>query len=58
MKDRKEAAFHEHTSQLPVLAKVQPYWDKYGNKEHYTLAAASVPQPAALSHSLFDGIIV
>ena len=56
VKDKKEAAFHEHTSQLPVLHKVQPYWDKYGAKEHYTLAAASVPQPAALSHSMFDGI--
>lgn len=56
VKAQKEAAFHEHASQLPVLHKVQPYWDRYGNKEHYTLAAASVPQPAALSHSLFDGI--
>ncbi len=56
VKNRKEAAFHEHTSQLPVLAKVQPYWDKYGDKEHYTLAAASDPQPAALSHSMFEGI--
>jgi LmbE family N-acetylglucosaminyl deacetylase len=52
----KEAAFHEHTSQLPVLAKVQPYWDKYGDKEHYILAGATTPQPAALANSLFDGI--
>ena len=56
VKDRKEAAFHEHTSQLPVLAKVQPYWDRFGSKEHYTLAGASVPQPAALTQSLFDGL--
>ena len=26
VKNRKEAAFHEHTSQLPVLAKVQPFF--------------------------------
>ena len=57
VKDRKEAAFHEHTSQLPVLAKVQPYWDKYGSKEHYTLAAASTPQAAVMTNSLFDGIV-
>ena len=57
VKDRKEAAFHAHTSQLPVLEKVQPYWDKYGGKEHYTLAAASVPQPAVLTHSMFEGIL-
>lgn len=52
----KEAAFHEHTSQLPVLAKVQPYWDKYGEREHYTLAASNQTGPARLTNSLFDGL--
>lgn len=52
----KEAAFREHTSQLPVLEKVQPYWDKYGDEEHYTLAAASVPQGAEVTTSPFEGI--
>ena len=56
VKARKEAAFHEHTSQLPVLAKVQPYWDRYGDKEHYTLAGATAPQPAALTNNLFAGV--
>ena len=56
VKDTKEAAFREHTSQLPVLAKVQPFWDRYGSKEHYTLAAASLPQPAALTSSMFEGL--
>lgn len=58
VKAQKEAAFREHTSQLPVLAKVQPYWDKYGDREHYTLAAATVPQPAALTADMFEGIEV
>lgn len=56
VKRLKEAAFHEHTSQLPLLPKVQPYWDKYGDKEHYTLAASALPQPAALTLSLFEGV--
>ena len=56
VKQQKEAAFNQHTSQLPVLAKVQPYWDKYGDHEHYTLAGAPVPQAARLATSLFDGL--
>ncbi|MGI4854208.1 MAG: PIG-L deacetylase family protein [Janthinobacterium lividum] len=56
VKSQKEAAFREHTSQLPVLEKVQPYWDKYGNQEHYTLAASTVPQPAVLTTSMFEGL--
>jgi LmbE family N-acetylglucosaminyl deacetylase len=52
----KEAAFKEHTSQLPVLHKVQPYWDQYGDREHYTLAGVSKPQAAVLADTMFDGI--
>ena len=52
----KEAAFHEHKSQLPILEKVQPYWDKYGDKEHYVLAGATQPQAAVLTDSLFHGL--
>lgn len=55
VKALKEAAFREHTSQLPVLHKVQPFWDRFGDREHYTLAAASSPQPAGIVHSLFAG---
>ena len=53
VKHIKEAAFREHTSQLPVLDKVQPYWDKFGHEEFYTLAAARVPQAMALRNHLF-----
>lgn len=49
----KEAAFREHTSQLPVMAKVQPFWDRLGHEEFYTLAAARNPQQMTLTDSLF-----
>ncbi len=49
----KEAAFREHVSQSPILAKVQPYWDRYGDREHYTLAASVTPQPVATATTLF-----
>ena len=58
VKPLKEAAFREHTSQLAVLGKVQPYWDQYGNREHYTLVGASSPQPAGLATSLTDGVVL
>lgn len=53
VKHLKEAAFREHTSQLPVLDKVQPYWDKFGHEEFYTLAACRVPQEITVETSLF-----
>ena len=56
VKEIKFAAFKEHTTQLAVLDKVQPYWDRFGNREHYTLAGAVDPQTAKLTTSLFDGI--
>ncbi len=49
----KEAAFREHTSQLPVLDKVQPFWDRYGDTEYYVLAAAKEPQEIAITRSMF-----
>lgn len=56
VKTIKEAAFREHTSQLPVLDKVQPFWDEHGNTEHYVLAAASLPQEMAVTSSMLDGL--
>jgi LmbE family N-acetylglucosaminyl deacetylase len=56
VKEIKFAAFREHTTQLAVLDKVQPYWDKFGDREHYTLAGASVPQRVVVGSSLFEGI--
>lgn len=57
VKDQKMAAFLEHTSQLAVMEKVKPYWDQYGDREHYTLAGTSTPQAAVLAQSMFDGIV-
>jgi LmbE family N-acetylglucosaminyl deacetylase len=57
VKDLKFAAFREHTSQVAVMEKVRPYWDKYGDREHYTLAGTSTPQAAALAQSMFDGVV-
>ena len=57
VKETRIAAFREHTSQLPLMDKVLPFWEQYGNKEHYTLAAATVPQPTALTQSMFDGVV-
>ena len=56
VKDMRLAAFREHTSQLPLVDKVKPFWDEYGDKEHYTLASASVPQAAVLSQSMFEDV--
>ena len=54
VKDVKEAAFREHTSQLPVLDKVQPFWDRFGHEEYYTLVAVREPQEIVSATSLFD----
>ena len=53
---QKEAAFREHTSQLPVFDKVKPYWDKYGDSEYYVLAAAKTPREAVIAASMFDDL--
>ena len=52
----KEAAFREHTSQLPVFDTVKPYWDRYGDREYYTLAGSSSPQQMRLTDDLFSGV--
>ncbi|QEE30138.1 PIG-L family deacetylase [Terriglobus albidus] len=49
-------AFEKHASQLPVLESVRPYLDKFGQQEFYTLISAATPQPAAMTHDMFDGI--
>ncbi|MEK6397880.1 MAG: PIG-L family deacetylase [Terriglobus sp.] len=56
VKDLKYRAFEEHTSQLPVLEKVRPYWEKFGHRELYTLAAANDPHAATITHSMLKGI--
>ena len=53
VKKIKEDAMRAHTSQAAILEKIQPWWDRYGDAEYYTLAAGSTPQPAHLSQTLF-----
>ncbi len=52
----KNAAFRQHTSQLPVYDKVKPLWEKYGDREYYTLVATVSPQQMPIITDLFDGV--
>jgi len=54
--EKKIEAFKQHTSQLPLLAKVQPFFEKLGKEEHYLLAAASTPQAAVQATDMFEGL--
>ena len=54
--DRKLAAFAAHTTQAPLMKQVEPIFDQHGRDEHYTLIAASIPQPTHQSTDLFDGL--
>jgi LmbE family N-acetylglucosaminyl deacetylase len=53
---RKFAAFHAHTSQVPLMEKFQSYFEKRAGKEVYTLAASPEPQPATQTTDLFAGL--
>jgi LmbE family N-acetylglucosaminyl deacetylase len=55
--DLKRKAMQAHTTQAPLMERAGPLiFDKYGNDEHYALAAATIPQPAKQSTDLFEGI--
>ncbi|HXB63136.1 MAG TPA: PIG-L family deacetylase [Acidobacteriaceae bacterium] len=54
---KKLAAFALHTSQSPLVEKTRPVFEKFGQSEHYVLAAASKPQAAAQTTDLFDGLM-
>jgi LmbE family N-acetylglucosaminyl deacetylase len=53
---RKLDAFRAHATQRPLLDQVEPLFQKLGQHELYTLAASMVPQPAAQSTDMFEGI--
>jgi len=55
--EKKLAAFALHTSQLPLVEKTRPVFEEFGQSEHYVLAAASKPQPAAHVTGMFDGLM-
>jgi LmbE family N-acetylglucosaminyl deacetylase len=53
---RKFAAFHAHTSQLPLMEKFQASFEKRAAQEFYTLAATPEPQAAVHQTDLFAGL--
>jgi LmbE family N-acetylglucosaminyl deacetylase len=53
---KKLAAFALHTSQAPLVEKTRPVFEKFGQSEHYVLAAASKPQAAKHTTDMFDGL--
>ena len=54
--EKKMEAFRKHTSQAPLEQQVRGIFLTHGQNEYYTLAAAVVPQPAAQSTDMFEGI--
>jgi len=54
--ERKLDAFRAHATQRPLLDQVEPLFEKLGQHELYTLAASMVPQPAAQSTDMFEGV--
>jgi LmbE family N-acetylglucosaminyl deacetylase len=54
--EKKMEAFRKHTSQAPLEEQTRELFLKHGNEERYTLAASMVPQPAAQSTDMFEGV--
>jgi LmbE family N-acetylglucosaminyl deacetylase len=54
--DRKREAMRAHTSQAPLMERARPIFEQQGQEDRYALAAAIVPQPAAQSTGMFEGI--
>lgn len=54
--ETKLKAFAAHASQAPLMEQIRPLFEKLGQSEHYTLAAAVGPQPAMQSTDLFEGV--
>lgn len=59
--EKKRLAFHQHTSQLPVLDRIMGAIGKYGdrvfNRELYTLAACSTQKASGMETDLFTGVV-
>ena len=56
VKQRKFDAFRAHTSQVPLMARFQTYFEAHASQELYTLAATPTPQPATQTTNLFTGL--
>ncbi len=53
---RKQSAFAAHTTQAPLMEQTRPLFEKHGQLERYALVASTLPQPAAQSNDMFEGI--
>jgi LmbE family N-acetylglucosaminyl deacetylase len=56
VRKRKFDAFRAHTSQVPLMAKFESFFEKHGDVEHYTLAATPQPGPAIQTTGLSAGL--
>ena len=53
---RKLQAFHEHTSQAPLMEKTRDLFAKHGDTEFYALAASPETAQASSTTDLFSGL--
>ena len=53
---RKHEAFCQHASQAPLMEQTKTLFEKYGQTEHYLLAASPEMGPARQVASLFEGM--
>jgi LmbE family N-acetylglucosaminyl deacetylase len=56
LKAKKIEAFLQHTTQAPIMAKVQAVFETYGGEEKYLLAAARGFRSSPLETDMFEGI--
>lgn len=53
---QKKEAFHQHTSQAPLMERTRSLFEEHGDFEFYTLAAQHEPGPAVQESDLFAGM--
>jgi len=53
---RRHEAFCQHTSQAPLMEQTKEIFEKFGQTEHYLLAASHVMGPARQMTGLFEGL--
>jgi len=56
VRERKNEAFRQHTSQAPLMERTKELFERYGGEEFYTLLAIETPQPATQLTDLFEGL--
>lgn len=56
VRDRKQKAFEQHTSQAPLMDRARLVFEEHGETEKYVLAYTTSPQPARQITDLFDGV--